>query len=260
VRVGEFEISVLVDAEGSFATLGEAFPTLDMTEEWRVPVNAVLIRGAGSTVLVDTGVGPEPRTFLPGAGAWLPAELSRVGSSPAQVDLVVHTHLHIDHVGWDGTFPNARYVVPTDDWTYFMSEESLRQRPHLGDRVEPLGDAGLVVLVDRELEVAAGVRLVPTPGHTPGHASVVVESQGSDLVVLGDVVVHELQLADPDLAYVSDHDPDLSAATRKSVLGRLADRGSPVITGHFDGPGRFGRQGEAFSWTTLAEDGGAAVE
>src|SRR5439155_25976384 len=98
--------------------------------------------------------------------------------------------------GWDGTFPNARYVVPTDDWSYFMSEESLQRRPHLGDRVEPLDDAGLVVLVDGELEVASGVRLVPTPGHTPGHASVFVESQGSELAVLGDVVVHELQLAD----------------------------------------------------------------
>ena len=108
-----------------------------------------------------------------------------------EVDLVAHTHLHVDHVGWDGSFPNARYVVPTDDWSYFMSEESLQQRPHLGDRVEPLGDAGLVVLVDGELEVASGIRLVPTSGHTPGHASVFIESEGSELVVLGDDVVVE---------------------------------------------------------------------
>jgi glyoxylase-like metal-dependent hydrolase (beta-lactamase superfamily II) len=162
VRVGAFEVSVLVDGEGSFATVGEAFPALDTTEEWRLPVNVVLIRGAGTTVLVDAGLGPEPRTFMPGAGARLHDELARVGSSPAEVDLVVHTHLHVDHVGWDGTFPNARYVVPTEDWSYFMSEESLQQRPHLGDRVEPLDDAGLVVLVDGELEVATGVRVVPT--------------------------------------------------------------------------------------------------
>ena len=133
-----------------------------------------------------------------------------------RVDLVVHTHLHVDHVGWDGAFPNARYI---------MSEDSLAQRPHLRHRVEPLRDAGLVVLLEAELDVASGVRLVPTPGHTPGHASVFIESEGEELVVLGDVVVHELQLADPDLVYVSDGDPELSAATRKQVLAQLSDQG-----------------------------------
>ena len=260
MRVGAFEISVLVDGEGSFATVGEAFPALDASEEWRLPVNVVLIRGAGRTVLVDAGLGPEPRTFMPGAGARLHEELARVGSSPAEVDLVVHTHLHVDHVGWDGTFPNARYVVPTDDWSYFMSEESLQQRPHLGDRVEPLGDAGLVVLVDGELEVATGVRVVPTPGHTPGHAMVFVESEGSELAVLGDVVVHELQLADPDLVYFSDHDPARSASTRRRVLGQLADRGTAAILSHFHGPGRFSRNGAGFNWSSLAKDAEAAVE
>ena len=260
MRVGALDVSILVDAEGSFATLAEAFPALDEPEKWRLPVNAVLIRGAGTTLLVDTGLGPEPRAFMPGAGAQLHEELARVGSSRAEVDLVVHTHLHVDHVGWDGSFPNARYVVPTDDWSYFMSEESLQQRPHLGDRVEPLNDAGLVVLVAGELEIASGVRLVPTPGHTPGHASVFIESQGSELVVLGDVVMHELQLADPDLAYVGDHDPDVSAATRKQVLARLADTGTDVIVSHFHGPGRFSRRGEGFSWSGLAKEADAAVE
>jgi glyoxylase-like metal-dependent hydrolase (beta-lactamase superfamily II) len=260
VRVGAFEVSALVDGEGSFATVGEAFPALDAPEPWLLPVNTVLIRGAGTTVLVDTGLGPEPRTFMPGAGARLLAELARVGSSPTEVDLVVHTHLHVDHVGWDGFFPNARYIVPTDDWSYFMSEESLQQRPHLRDRVEPLGDAGLVVLVDGEREVASGIRLVPTPGHTPGHASVFIESEGSELAVLGDVAVHELQLADPDLAYVSEHDPRRSASTRKDVLARLADVGMDVIVSHFHGPGRFNRNGKGFSWSSPAKEGAAAVE
>jgi glyoxylase-like metal-dependent hydrolase (beta-lactamase superfamily II) len=255
-----FDVEVLVDGEGSFATVGQAFPALDAPEEWRLPVNAVLIRGAGTTVLVDTGLGPEPRGFMPGAGARLLAELARVGSSPAEVDLVVHTHLHVDHVGWDGSFPNTRYVVPTDDWSFFMTEESLQQRPHLGDRVEPLSDAGLVVLVEGELEVASGIRLVPTPGHTPGHASVFLESQGSELVVLGDVVVHELQLADPDLAYLSDHDPGLAASTRKRVLARLADAATDAIVSHFHGPGRFSRADGGFRWSSLAKDGEPAVE
>jgi glyoxylase-like metal-dependent hydrolase (beta-lactamase superfamily II) len=260
VKVGALEVSILVDAEGSFATFAEAFPALSSREDWQLPVNAVLIRGNGTTVLVDTGLGPEPRSFMPGAGAHIPAELERAGSSPDQVDLVVHTHLHVDHVGWDGFFPNARYVVPTDDWSYFMSEESLAQRPHLRDRVEPLRDAGLVVLADGDLDIASGMHLLPTPGHTPGHASVFIESEGQELVVLGDVVVHELQLADPDLVYVSDDDFDLAAATRKRVLGRLADAGTDAIVSHFHGPGRFARKGGGFSWSSLAKEGEAAVE
>ena len=260
MRVGALDVSILVDAEGSFATIAEAFPALSSDEEWRLPVNAVLIRGAGATLLVDTGLGPEPRAFMPDAGARLLADLARAGVSPDEVDLVVHTHLHVDHVGWDGYFPNARYTVSGAEWSYFMSEDSLAERPHLRDRVEPLRDAGSVVLVDGELEVAAGIRLVPTPGHTPGHASVFIESEGEELVVLGDVVVHELQLVDPDLVYVSEHDPELSAVTRKQILGRLADRGTDVIVGHFHGPGRFSRNGEGFSWSSLSEDGETAVE
>jgi glyoxylase-like metal-dependent hydrolase (beta-lactamase superfamily II) len=260
VRVGSLDVAILVDGEGSFATMAEAFPALNSGEEWRLPVNAVLVRGAATTVLIDTGLGPEPRAFMPGAGARLLDELARAGASPADVDLVVHTHLHVDHVGWDGYFPHARYAVSDAEWSYFMSEDSLALRPHLRNRVAPLRAAGSVDLVDGELEVAPGVRFVPTPGHTPGHASVFIESEGEELVVLGDVAVHELQLADPDLVYVSDYDPELSAATRKQVLGQLADRGTAVIVGHFHGPGRFSRQGEGFSWSSLAEEGEPAVE
>jgi hypothetical protein len=82
LRVGALDVSILVDAEGSFATIAEAFPALSSDEEWRLPINAVLIRGGGTTVLVDTGLGPEPRAFMPGAGARLLAELARAGGSP----------------------------------------------------------------------------------------------------------------------------------------------------------------------------------
>ena len=126
--------------------------------------------------------------------------------------------------------------------------------------MEALGEAGSVDLVDGELELAAGVRLVPTPGHTPGHASVFIESEGEELVVLGDVAVHELQLADPDLVFVNDDDSQLAAATRKQVLGLLADKGTHSIVSHFHGVGRFTRNGDGFTWSSVAEDGEPAVE
>ena len=239
------KVDTLVDCEGSFATVSEAFPAVDSDERWWLPVNTVLIRTADATVLVDTGLGPQPRTFMADADAHLHDELARLGVAPEHVDVVVHTHLHIDHVGWDGTFPNARYVVHEQDWSFFMNDASVAERPHLRDKVQPLSN---VERIAGETELMTGVRLLPTPGHTPGHLSVRIESGGDRLVVLGDVVVHELQVADPGIVYVSDHDATLAADTRRRVLGQLADEGVRVIVSHFRGSGRFERAGKGFRW------------
>jgi glyoxylase-like metal-dependent hydrolase (beta-lactamase superfamily II) len=232
---------VLVDCEGSFATVGEAFPAVQSDERWWLPINCVLLRVGGLTLLIDTGVGPQPRAFLPDADARLLDELAGLGVTPAEIDVVVHTHLHVDHVGWDGAFPNARYLVHEDDWAFFMREPSLSARPHLRDKVLPLRT---VELVSGDHELAPGVELFPTAGHTPGHMSV----RAGSLVVLGDVVVHPLQVSNPDVVYVSDHDAMLAAATRRRVLGALADEGARVIAGHFRGAGRFERAGKGFRW------------
>jgi glyoxylase-like metal-dependent hydrolase (beta-lactamase superfamily II) len=252
VKVGAFEVSILVDAEGSFATVAEAFPTLSSNAPWRLPINAVLVRAPDATILVDTGVGPEPRSFMSGAGARLIDELARRGTRPEDVDVVVHTHLHVDHVGWDGHFPAARYVVHRDDWSFFMTSESLGRRPHLDEKLSPLEKAGRVKLLTGEADVAEGVRAVPTPGHTPGHMSVRLESGGERLIVLGDVVVHEAQVADPGLVYVSDEDAALAAETRKRVLAELADDGTAMIAGHFVGVGRVTRADGGFSRLPVA--------
>ena len=251
MKVGTLDVSILVDAEGSFATVAQAFPALTSDEPWRLPVNAVLVRGPDATVLIDTGVGPEPRSFMSGAGARLIDELASLGARPEDVDVVVHTHLHVDHVGWDGHFPNARYVVHRDEWSFFMSTESLRGRPHLEEKLVPLEQAGRVELLTGEADVADGVRLVPTPGHTPGHMSVRLESERDRLMVLGDVVVYEAQVADPDLVYVSDEAAALAVETRKRVLAELADEGTPMIAGHFVGVARVTRMDGAFGLRPL---------
>jgi glyoxylase-like metal-dependent hydrolase (beta-lactamase superfamily II) len=260
VRFGPFDVATLVDGEGSFATMTEVFPALASTEPWWLPVNVVLVRTGGTAVLVDTGLGPRPREFMPEADARLPRELARIGVVVEDVDLVVHTHLHVDHVGWNGSFPNARYVVNEDDWSYFMSEESLADRPHLREKTQPLHEAGLIDLVSGEHELLPGVRLVPTPGHTPGHTSIRLNTQDRALVVLGDVVVHEVQLGDPDLLYVSDHDPSRAAVMRTEFLGQLADEGAAVIASHFEGIGQVVRAGDGFRWELLAKEDAAPVE
>jgi glyoxylase-like metal-dependent hydrolase (beta-lactamase superfamily II) len=246
LRVGHFEVFPLVDAEGSFASVQEVFPSLQgRSEDWRLPIQAVLIRSPDGVVLVDTGLGPQPREFMPETDSTLLHQLE-----PESVDLVIHTHLHVDHVGWDGVFPRARYVVHHDDWSFFMAPWQVRVRPHL-HRLEPLKEEGLVDLVTGETEVTPGIRVLPSPGHTPGHQHVRVEHSGTAALILGDVAVHEEQLADPRLAYVSDGDAASAAETRIRVLGEAADQGVPVSLAHLHGAGRVTRAGDGFEWTPM---------
>jgi len=215
---------VLADCEGTFATLREAFPAIHSDEDWWIPVNCALLRSGDATVLVDTAAGPKPRPFMPDGDAALLDELARVGVQPDEVDVVVHTHLHVDHVGWTGSFPNARYVVHEDDWAYFMSEASLAQRQHLREKVLSLER---VERVTAETEIAPGIHVQPAPGHTPGH--MIVRAEG--LAVIGDAAAHELQIADPNLVFVNDMDADVSAATRRRLIPELAAEGAAVIAG-----------------------------
>jgi glyoxylase-like metal-dependent hydrolase (beta-lactamase superfamily II) len=131
--------------------------------------------------------------------------------------------------------------VHEDDWAFFMSAESLAARAHLREKVQPLAN---VERVKGEAGVVSGVEVIPTPGHTPGHMSVRIGST----VVLGDVVVHELQVGHPEVVYVSDHDVTRSAESRRRVLGELADEGAEVIVSHFHSRGRFERAGKGFRW------------
>ena len=231
----------LVDCEGTFATLRQAFPAIHSDVDWWIPVNCALLRSGDTSVLVDTGAGPKPRPFMPDGEARLLDELARRGVSPEDVDVVVHTHLHVDHVGWTGSFPNARYVVHEQDWAYFMSERSLADRPHLREKVLPLER---VECVTAETEIAPRIHVQPAPGHTPGH--VIVRAEG--VAAIGDLVAHELQVADPSLFFVNDMDAGVAAATRRRVVAELAADGTRVIAGHFRGIGRFEPAGKGFRW------------
>jgi len=218
----------LRDTEASFGTMREAFG-VDSDEPWVLPFHAYLVRGARLTAIVDTGVGPLPREFLPDAEGHLPGRLAAAGVRPEEVELVVLTHLHVDHVGWNTLFGRARIVE------YFRREVAALE----------------LDLVEGEAEIAPGLRLVPAYGHTPGHMR--VEVGGGAAHLLGDVAVHELQLADPGLAYSAEVDASRAAALRAELLPRLADAGVPVALGHLspDGLGRIRRAGDGFAWEPL---------
>jgi glyoxylase-like metal-dependent hydrolase (beta-lactamase superfamily II) len=237
--VGEFEVTALLDAEGSFATYAGAFPEagpedwapwpeLVDGDRWRLPFRSYLIQGGGRAILVDTGVGPAGGgEFLPERQGWLPNELDRLGVTP---DTVFLTHVHVDHVGWNHAFEGVPFIAHRE--SIALAEERRR----------PLPDA---VAVEGEAELAPGVVAFETPGHLPGHMSIRV---GEELVVLGDVAVHPAQLVRPDLVYVSDADAERSASTREHVRSVYGDR--ILVCGHFPGSG-FGRIVDGV-WTPLS--------
>ncbi|WP_374772832.1 MBL fold metallo-hydrolase [Streptomyces sp. NBC_01310] len=206
----------------------------------------------GLRVLVDTGIGNGKTRANP---AWhnlrtdYLARLAAAGFTPESVDVVVLTHLHTDHVGWntrevDGawvpTFPNARYLTAKaeyDFWAAYDMEEA--RRAMFRDSVHPVEAAGLLEPVDvpaEGIDIAAGLRLVPTPGHTPGHLAVRLNSGGATALITGDCVHHPVQLARPGIGSCVDIDPERAEATRRSLLASLADTGALVLGTHFPPP------------------------
>ncbi|SHG20994.1 MBL fold metallo-hydrolase [Streptoalloteichus hindustanus] len=218
----------------------------------------------GARVLVDTGIGNGKERANP---AWhrlrtdFLARLTAGGFSPDSIDLVILTHLHADHVGWNTreehgewvpTFPHARYLtsrVEREFWAGYDMDEARRQM--FRDSVVPVEEAGLLDLVDvpaQGLELAPGLRLLPTPGHTPGHVAVELTSQGQTALITGDCVHHPVQLAHPGIGACVDIDPRRSEASRRALLDSLADTDTLVLGTHFAPPtaGRVTRHGDAY--------------
>ena len=165
---------------------------------------------------------------------------------------MLFTHMHVDHVGWnmrDGQpfFPRARYIGRREDYEFFTSARP--DRPYVRDQLLALQDAGRLELVESDVSPVPGVTLEHAPGHTPGHCIVRV---GDDTVLLGDLAVHELQLADPGLAYDAEVDPAGAAGARRRLLPELAASGAVVGLGHLRPPlGRLEAAGEGFAWRPL---------
>lgn len=206
----------------------------------------------GMRVLVDTGIGNGKQRANP---AWDNLDtrylerLTGAGFAPETVDLVILTHLHTDHVGWntrsDGaswipTFPHARYVSARAEWDYWAGadmEEARRQM--FRDSVDPVEEAGLLDLVHVPYEgavIAPGVRLLPTPGHTPGQVAVELRSQGEAALITGDCIHHPVQMLDPNLGSCVDIDPELAVRTRQRILGSLAGTRTLLLGSHFPPP------------------------
>jgi glyoxylase-like metal-dependent hydrolase (beta-lactamase superfamily II) len=209
-------------------------------------ISSFLVRANGKTVLVDTGIGAKDRGGVPNGR--LPDAITEAGVARDEIDVVMATHIHVDHVGWHTTkrgdalvptFPKATHLFAQSEWDYFTRPDVAAKAPWVTDCVLPLRDTAEIKLVDSEYRISDDLTLVPTPGHTPGHVSLAILSAGEAGIIWGDVCHHPIQVAElwsPPF----DLNPALARETRDSLLQRIEDERMMVIAGHFAHPG-FGR-------------------
>ena len=273
ITVGDVEISHLYDLVADFGlTWDQAFPTVP-AEAWEpyrreypslfgpgnVPhfhAGCYLIRSPGRTILVDTGIGPLSLGMarLLGTSGQLPERLRAAGVSIEDIDTVMFTHLHPDHVGWnlqqDGgryrpTFPRARYVANRADWDTFQRVEVQQELAviapgYVEQTLTPLKSLGVLDLVDGDRVLTEEVTALHTPGHTPGSMSLSVTSKGEGAILVGDAFGHPAQIEHPDWYVIHDMDHAQAERTRRQLLDRIEAQGLILSANHFPEPG-FGR-------------------
>ena len=260
INVGGVEVWALLDMIPPPYTPDDFFPSipLDWWEPYRKEVfdqdgnlqlyyGCFAIRSQGKLILVDTGMGPGPHPERGNRRGELTDRMREEGLPPEEVDYVVHTHLHGDHVGWNldthgkPTFPSARYLAPRADWEYFRQPEIAPTAPFVAESVVPLEPLGVMDLVEGENSVTDEVATLPTPGHTPGHQTVMIASQGQQGLVTGDLVQSMVQVMRPDWGSRADVDSEQARETRLAMMERIQREDMLVAAGHFPTGAHFGR-------------------
>ncbi len=263
-KIGDVSITRVVESCNPIAPTG-LFP--DATAEavarhasWLAPhfltpggdfllsIHALVVEAGGQRILVDTCIGEHP---LPGYEALTAGprtfldDLAAAGFARETIDVVLCTHLHFDHVGWntmnvDGrwvpTFPNARYLFAREEWEHWKGLGGGDFAATLDDAVRPVIDAGLADLVETDHRINDEVRLESTPGHTPGHVAVRIDSAGKRAMITGDLSHHPIQWAEPDWPMSADSDSAQAARTRRRLIGEHADADLLVIGTHYAPP------------------------
>ena len=264
LKVGGVEIVALSDMNLPFPMpLTQLFPSAP-AEAWEpykglypdafeqdhmlIEIGCYLVRSEGQTILIDTGYGEGPIEAIGGRKGELMDDLIAKGIRPEEVNTVFISHLHSDHVGWnvverDGrlepAFPNARYVAHQADLDHFRRADiqAASTFPFMDRCVESIVGMGLFDTLTEDANLTGEVRALHTPGHTPGHMSILVSSQGAEALIQGDVLVHPAQVTEDDWNCHFDFDWPLSTETRRKMLEDVEAQGTPVVSCHFPAPG-----------------------
>ncbi|WP_417518748.1 MBL fold metallo-hydrolase [Minwuia sp.] len=275
-QIGKVKVTKIVEMEvpgGTKFILPDATKEACLPFEWMQPhfmtpdgrlimsIHALVIDTGDRRIVVDTCIGNDKKRRIP---AWtdlaLPfiEDMAAAGYPVDSIDTVMCTHLHVDHVGWntrlvDGkwipTFAEARYLMATPEFNYWRDQDTDEESQQIfADSVQPVFDAGLVDFVDTTHQICPEVRLLPTHGHTPGHCSVLIESEGERAMITGDFVHHPCQMARVDWCSTADYDREAAQKTREVVFDAYADTPVLIIGTHFAGAtaGHLKRDGDAY--------------
>lgn len=278
-RIGDVEVWRILDWHGPFRTPGALFPNAPedvarIVEDLApgsvdaatgcliLPVQGFLLKTSSLVILIDACIGNHKTVRFEGwnareDGRFL-AGLVQAGVTPADVDVVMCTHLHVDHVGWNTrlengqwvpTFGKARYLFPDADLDHYGADPP----EHYTESVLPVIAAGQAERVSPDHEICPEVALLPTPGHTPGHVSIRIRSGGAEALITGDAIHSTAQCRHPGWHFRYDTDAERAVASRRVLLETAAETGGRVLGSHFTLPslGRVRAMGDAFAWSPL---------
>ncbi len=279
--VGDLSIHRIVEQETAFFAALDLFPALPPellaeNRDWLRRAGAIddndtlilcfqsyVVRTPHHTILIDSCIGNDkprpqrPKWNMKTDDTYMRA-LKAADCSVEDIDFVMCTHLHVDHVGWNTrmengrwvpTFPNARYIFGKTEYDYWTAQHAKAPVPPFGDSVLPVVEARRADIVRDDFAVGDHLRILPTPGHTPGHVAFAVGRTRDDAVFLGDMMHTPLQLRYPELSPRVDVDPAQAAVTRKNFLERYCDTDTLCCTAHFPSPstGKIRRRGNGFT-------------
>ncbi len=233
--------------------------------EWVSPYICLVIETDEHRVLVDTGAG----ALDPNTGKLL-QNLRTVGITPEDIDTVIITHAHPDHIGGNTdnegrpAFPNAKYVMWQDEWDFWTSEQAeTKLDEHVRDillycaRKNLPSIQGRIYLVNEETEILPGIKAIAAPGHTPGHMALAASSAGEQLLCISDVVLHPIHLEQPEWHAAVDLDPKQVETTRRQILERATAEKSLVFGFHlpFPGLGYVRQKADTWKWQPISTSG-----
>ena len=227
----------------------------------KMSIHSLVVETPTRRIVVDTGLGNDKEgrkvpTWNNRTDPFLET-MTAAGFPPDSIDAVLCTHLHVDHVGWNTklaggkwvpTFAKARYVFGKTEFEHWRDYSDEPDKIAVfNDSVKPIADAGKADLVASDARLTDEITLIPTPGHSPGHMSLLIQSDDETGLLTGDVAHHPCQMAHLDWSSTADSDPVQSAGTRRQLFARFADTPTLVIGGHFSA-GHIKRDGEAFKF------------